>query len=104
MTLAFDAKFVHGDWLIIGNLVDNLDRYPDPAFKIKHAGVMSIESRDKRKRRAATIEEIEILEYRSVAAPVVIEDAIKAYFGIIEWKDDYEKRRAKYARESSKMI
>lgn len=104
LTLSFDAKFFHGDWPIIGNLIDIVDRYPEPVFKVKHAGVMSIESRDKRTRRPATAGELEILEYRSVAAPAIIEDAIKAHFGIGQWSESYDKRRAEYARASSKIV
>jgi hypothetical protein len=44
------------------------------------------------------------LEYRSVAAPAIIEDAIKAHFGIGQWSESYDKRRAEYARASSKII
>jgi hypothetical protein len=103
LTLSFDAKLFHGDWPIIGNLI-NVGRYPEPAFKVKHGGVMSIESRDKGTRRPATADELEILEYRSVAVPAIIEDAIKAHLGIGQWCESYDKRRAEYARASSKLL
>lgn len=104
LTLLFDAKLSNGEWPIIGNLVEAIDHYPHPAFKIKHAGTMSIESRDKSVRRPATEDELEVLENRSVASPMIIEDAIKAYFGIGEWTDSYDKRRAEYAAASFELI
>jgi hypothetical protein len=104
LTLSFDAKFSNGDWPIIGNLVDFIERYPEPAFKIKHAGEMSIESRDKSRRRPVTADEAKMLQYRSVASPAIVQDAIRAHFGIGEWSESYDKRRAEYAIETSKMI
>lgn len=104
LTLTFDAKLFHGDWPVIGSLVESVSHYPEVNFKVKHAGVMSIESRDKLKRRPATSAELQVLEYRSVASPAIIEDAIRAHFGIGEWSESYEKRRAEYAIASSKLI
>jgi hypothetical protein len=104
LTLTFDAKLFHGEWPIIGNLMGATDRYPDPAFKIKHAGVMNIESRDKSVRRPAGEDELEFLQYRSVGSPMIIEDAIKAHFGIGRWSESYNKRLAEYAVSSSKLI
>lgn len=104
LALSFDAKFWHGNWPIIGNRADLIDQYPQPNYKIKHGGIMSLESRDKNVRRPASSDEIEILRYRSVAAPAIIEDAIKAHFGIGEWNDDNDELLAEYAISSSKII
>lgn len=104
LTLSFDAKLSNSDWPIIGNLADAVDRYPHPAFKIKHAGTMSIESRDKSVRRPATKDELDVLQNRSVASPMIIEDAIRAYFGLSEWSESYNKRRAEYAAVSSELL
>ena len=104
LALSFDAKFWHGDWPIIGNQVGLTEQYPQPNYKIKHAGVMSLESRDKSVRRPASSDEIEILRYRSVAAPAIIEDAIKAHFWIGELDDNNDDLLAEYAIASSKLI
>jgi len=101
LTLSFDAKLFNGDWKIIGNFKECIDEYPHPAFKVIHAGIMSVESRDKTFRRPAKIYEIEYLQNRSVASAQIIEDAIRAHFGLAEWKPIYDKRRAEYARLSS---
>jgi hypothetical protein len=104
LTLSFDAKLANGQWPIIGNLSEAVYRYPQPAFKINHAGIMSIESRDKSVRRPATKAELEVLRNRSIASPMIIEDAIKAYFGLGEWSESYDKRLAQYAAMSSELI
>lgn len=104
LTLAFDAKLSNGDWPIIGNLVHYVNRYPHPAFKIKHAGKMSIESRDRTVRRPANDDELDVLHNRSVASPMIVEDAIRAYFGLREWDESYDKRCAEYARISSQLL
>jgi hypothetical protein len=104
LTLSFDAKLFHGDWPIIGNLLGLVNRYPEPSYKVKHAGVMSLESRDHLVRRPASPEELEVLKYRSVAAPQNIEDAINAHFGIGEWSAHYDKYCAEYAIASSKLL
>lgn len=104
LTLSFDAKLLNGDWPIIGNLTGSLSRYPHPAFKIRHAGVMSVESRDKSVRRPATTVELNILQNRSIASPAVIEDVIRAHHGLGKWNESYDKRLANYAIISSSML
>jgi hypothetical protein len=104
LTLSFDAKFWHGNWPIIGNLSGLVDRYPEPNYKVKYAGVMSLESRDQAVIRSASTDELAILNNRTVAAPQNVEDAIKALFGIGEWSEHYDKYRAEYAITSSKLL
>lgn len=104
LALTFDAKFWHGNWPIIGNQIHTVDQYPEPAYKIKHAGVMSVESRDKSIRRPASPHDLEILQFRSVAAPIIIENAIKAQFGIGEWDINNDELLAGYAIASSQLI
>jgi Immunity protein 26 len=104
LALSFDAKFWHGSWPIIGNRSRLIEQYPQPSYKVKHAGIMSIESRDKQVLRAASPDELEILRYRSVASPAIIEEAIKAHFGIGEWDDENDELLAEYAIVSSKLL
>jgi hypothetical protein len=106
LALTLDAKLFHGHWPIIGNLPIAPNRYPEPAFKVEYGypGIMSIESRDQSVRRAATFDELKVLRYRSVASPIIIEDAIKAHFGIGEWNESDDEYRAEYAMVSAKLI
>lgn len=104
LTLSFDGKLHNGDWPIIGNLPDAVDHYPQPAFKIRRAGTTFVESRDKRVRRPATKDELDFLQNRSVASPMIVEDAIRAHLGLSEWNDSYGKRLADYALKSSKLV
>ena len=104
LALTLDAKFWHGNWRIIGNQASLVGQYPQPNFKVKHAGVMSLVSRDRSVCRPASQDDLEILRYRSVAAPAIIEDAIKAYFGIGQWDEDNDELLANYAIASSKLL
>ncbi|WP_298015775.1 hypothetical protein [uncultured Parasphingopyxis sp.] len=104
LTLTFDAKIYNEDWPILGNYIENLKFYPDLAFKIKHTGIMSVQSRDKTFIRPAKADELDELEYRSIASPQIIEDIIRSYLYNSDWNEDYEKRLAKYAYRSSRLI
>lgn len=102
--LSFDAKLWHGHWPIIGNLIEKVGAYPQPNYKVRIAGVLSFESRDATVTRPITDEEAKILEYRGVSDAAVIENAIKAIFGIGEWSEHYDDIRAEYAIASSKLL
>ena len=104
LTLSLDAKIWHGSWPIIGNLIRLVRHYPQPNYKVEHAGVMSLESRDTKVRRAVTPEELGILKYRSVVAPQNIENAIRAYFGIGAWTEYHNGLSAQHAIASSKLL
>ena len=102
--LSFDAKLWHGHWPIIGNLTEKVGAYPQPNYKVRSAGVLSFQSRDAAVTRPITDEEAKILEDRTVCDAAVIEDAIKATFGIVEWSEHYDNLRADYAIASSKLL
>ena len=65
---------------------------------------MSLESRDRNVRRPASQQDLEVLRYRSVASPAIIEDAIKAHFGIGQWDENNDELLADYAIASSKLL
>jgi hypothetical protein len=104
LALTLDAKLFHGDWPILGNVQENLARFPQPAFKVRQSGIVYIESRDRTISRPASSNEAEVLRYRSVSSPAVIEEAIKAHFGANEWNSHYDKFHANYAFESSRLL
>ena len=104
LALTLDAKLWHGDWPIVGNVLGNLQRMPQPSFKVRQSGVVYIESRDRGIRRPATQAEVAILRYRSVSSPAVIEEAVQGYFGVCEWNPHYDKFHGDYAYESSNLI
>ncbi|RYG02557.1 MAG: hypothetical protein EON94_05680 [Caulobacteraceae bacterium] len=102
--LTLDAKFYHGDWQIIGNRRDNLTQLPQPWFKVRISGVPYIEARDRSVSRPATAEEASVLRNRTVSSPAVIEGALRAYHGLEEWLPHYDKLRADYACQSSRLL
>ncbi|MEP9387655.1 Imm26 family immunity protein [Mesorhizobium sp. KR9-304] len=104
LALTLDAKLFHGDWPILGNVHQNLINFPQPAFTVRQAGVVHIESRDRTVSRAASPSEAEILRYRSVSSPAVIEETVRGYFGACEWNPHFEKFYADYAFESSRLL
>ncbi|MEP1422293.1 MAG: Imm26 family immunity protein [Erythrobacter sp.] len=104
LALTLDAKLFHGDWPILGNMQDNLADFPQPNFKVRQSGVVHIESRDRSVSRQATPAEAEILGYRSVSSPAVIENAVKAHFGIGDWTTHYNEFQADYAYRSARLL
>lgn len=104
LTLTLDAKLSNGDWPIIGNVQENLARFPQPAFKVRQSGLVYVESRDRTISRPAAPKEVEILKYRTVSSPAVIQKAVQAYVGIGEWSSNYDGFFAEYAFESSRLL
>lgn len=104
LALTLDAKLFHGDWPILGNVQENLASFPQPAFKVRQSGVVHIESRDRTVSRPAASTEAEILRYRSVSSPAVVEKAVQAHFGIGEWSPHYDEFPAAYAFESARLL
>lgn len=102
--LSLDAKIHHGDWRIIGNVLENLDRIPQPVFKVNQDGKVFIESRDRSVSRLASSSEAEALRLRTVVAPVRLENALKAHNGVGDWNPRYDELRAGYALESSQLV
>ena len=103
-SLSLDAKIHCGDWLIVGNVRDNLGRIPQPVFKVNEGGQLFLESRDRSITRLATRSEAELLRFRTVVAPVRLENAVKAHYGIGDWSSKYDELRADYALSSSRLI
>lgn len=104
LALTLDAKLFHGDWPILGNMQENLVQFPQPAFKVRQSGVVYIESRDRTVSRPASSTEAEMLRYRSVSYPAVIEEAVQGYFGVGEWNPHFDKFRFDYASQSSRLL
>lgn len=102
--LTLDAKIYNGDWRIIGSVKDNLDRIPQPAFKVNQGGQVFLESRDRSISRPASASEAESLRPRTVVAPIRLESALKAYNGLGDWHSRYDDLRAEYAFESSRLL
>lgn len=103
LTLTLDAKLWHGDWPVIGNIQESRRRVPQPMFKVRHSGQIYVESRDRAVFRPASEREATELRYRTVSSPAVIDEAVKAHFGVGDWNLNYGDLRSDYASSSSKM-
>ena len=92
-SLTLDVKLHHGDWTVTGNVTDNLANIKLPLSKVKISGEMHIESHDGNWSRCATPEEAEQLRFRKTVAPVRLEKALKAHYGILEPHPAYDDLR-----------
>lgn len=92
-SLTLDARLHHGDWKIIGNTTDNLADIKRPLSKVRISGQMHIESHDGSWARPATAEEAEHLRFRKTVAPVRLEKALQAYYGLLERHAAYDELR-----------
>ncbi len=102
--LTLDAKLHRGDWHIVGNHRENLKTIPQPWFKVSVEGRPYVESRDRSVTRPASAEENTLLRLRTVVAPVRLENALKASYGIGEWLPRFDELRANYAFESAELL
>lgn len=102
--LSLDAKLWHGDWPIIGNVTSNLAGILHPVFKVGHNGSTYLVTRDRSVLRKALPEEASQLRLRTVYAPVALQNAILAHFGLGERLPRYEEFAYEYARRSSSLI
>lgn len=104
LVLTLDSKVYHGMWPIIGNIMENLSSFPEPAFKVSISGIAHIVSRDGSISRPASQSELEVLKLRSVRSPQGIENVIRSHFGILENQEDFEYYSYKYAEKTGKLL
>jgi hypothetical protein len=102
--LSLDALIWNGQWPIIGSITSNLSDLPHPTYKVNEGHIVFVESRDRLTSRPATSEEERILKFRTVVAPIRLENALKAYHGIGEWQPRFDELNFLYALESSKLL
>ena len=105
LVLTLDALLYHGMWPIIGNVQENRNSIPEPAFKVGIWGSGAhIISRDETICRLATREELEVLQPRIVDSPKNIEIMVRSYFGTNEDQFDFDDYLATYAENSGKLL
>lgn len=94
MGYTMDAKLYHKHWVVIGNLEKNLEHIqlplyklgtpPDEIFLLDHTGA---------KLRPCSESEFSKLKYLKVVAPIRYEKALKANYGVADWRDDFDELR-----------
>ncbi|TMD83116.1 MAG: hypothetical protein E6I78_13190 [Chloroflexi bacterium] len=95
---SLDAKIWNGDWVIVGNLPPDRSRIPLPTYKVTVGDINSwfVESYDGSRRRPATPNELNVLELRTVVAPIRLEKALQALHGARPWEPTF--RQLEYDR------
>lgn len=98
-----DAKIWHGHWPVIGSREPCLDGIPFPKFKVSigRSNAVYVISYDGNKRRRATEDEEALLELRTTVSPALFERALKAFHGIEEWNEKFDKLRVANVNRSS---
>jgi hypothetical protein len=104
LALTLDALIYHGNWPVIGNIKENLYKFPEPAFKVGGDDTMLLISRNQKIERRATKRELEVLKYRSMVTPMVLQNAVQAHFGLEEWNAHYDEFLPDYYYTTSKFI
>ena len=105
LVLTLDALLYHGMWPIIGNVQENRNSIPEPAFAVIVWGSGThIISRDERISRLATQEELQILKPRTLRSPNNIEIMVRNYFVANENQEEFDDYLATYAEKSGKLL
>lgn len=94
LMLSLDAKFRAGDWKIVGRARVR-DDLPLPAYKLVDripSNIIVVDCSGTRE-RPATPGEAASLANRKVIAPVRLEKAVRAHYGLQPWLDVYDELR-----------
>jgi hypothetical protein len=84
----FDVLIRSGRWQPIRRSL--VSKVVFPCFKIKIGDKFYVESWDRQRKREATPDELAILEFRTDYGPIILENALKAHFGIIPWESMFD--------------
>lgn len=90
LALSFDAKLAVGHWTVVDNRPVSCGNLL-PAYKeaVGTAHEIDVVDYSGERRRKATSAEAEILPNRKIVAPVRLEKALKAKFGLEPWDEIY---------------
>jgi hypothetical protein len=97
----FDVLIRNGRWHPIGQL--SIPEVVFPCFKIKIGERFYVESWDKQRKREATQGDLEVLEFRTNYGPIILENALKAHFGIIPWERSFDPLKIDHVKSLSEM-
>jgi hypothetical protein len=98
----FDILIRNGRWLAVGR--QEMPKVPFPCFKIKIEEKLCVESWDRELVRVATSDEWATLEFRSNHSAIVLENALKAYFGLSPWQASFDGLKAEAVAKFSKVF
>jgi hypothetical protein len=99
-----DALFYHEYWNIIGNEFQNLEKIELPYFKLgTTTSTVIVDYKGDKVRKATKIED-ENLSYLTVSAPICYELALKAYYKLEDWIEEYNNYFYSKTMESIKIV
>jgi len=105
LTLALDAKLALGHWPIIVNLpIPETVELPAYKVAIGASDQIHVEDFSGKRRRPASANEAEALRPRTVIAPVRLEKAVRARFGIQPWLEEYEELVPDDSQTTSRLL
>lgn len=79
----FDVLIRNGRWPIIKKM--KIPNVPFPCTKVRIGDKFYVETWDREKKREATSEECAILPFRTNCSAIILENALKAHFGLLSW-------------------
>ena len=88
----FDAKFYHKHWPTTVNYISNIRNICLPVYKL---GIEDSLRYEDFFMKSLTEEVLAIIQkskvgYRSYVAPIRVENAVKAYYKLADWMDEYD--------------
>jgi hypothetical protein len=98
----FDILIRSGRWLPIGKM--ETPKVPFPCFKIRTEDSFRVESWDRQQMREATSDECSALQFRSNHSAIVLENALKAHFGLSPWEPRFDSLKVDAVAKSSRMF
>jgi hypothetical protein len=97
----FDVLISIGRWRPVRHFSPPV--VPYPCFKVRIGNALYIESWDQRRRREGTAIELAQLQFRADYAPIILENALNAYFGLRAWETAFEPLRAEAVSAVSEL-
>ncbi len=100
---SLDAKIWHGHWKILGQIEGKFDDL-QPIYKVETPDGWIAESFDEKFHTPIDELTAEKLRYRNCVAPIRLELALKAHFGIGEWNPRFDELLFVNISESRKVM
>jgi hypothetical protein len=105
LALSMDSKIFVGHWTVVGRAPVAAD-LPLPAYKevVGTPDRVDVVDYSGRCRRRSTADEAERLSYRSVIAPQILEDAVRAKYGLEPWHEAYTELEPQEEMTTAKLF
>jgi len=99
-----DALFYHKKWQMIGNITSNLKTIKLPYYKLGTAPNCKLVNYEGKTIGKISRDIFDKLNYQKVVAPIRYENALKAFYDIGEWRQDYDELRYEVTLQSISLL